>query len=75
LERAELTSRLQSFETELETQAETLAFLAALNREPPAKGEAINSSQRVVLDMDSAEIPIYGRQEQGAHNGHFESAR
>lgn len=62
---APLTSRLQSFETELLTQTENLAGLAALNRELVAKGEAINSPRRVVLDMDSTEIPVYGRQEQG----------
>ena len=70
---AALTSRLQSFETELLTQAENLAGLAALNRELVAKGEAIDSRRRVVLDMDSTEIPVYGRQEQSAYNGHFES--
>jgi hypothetical protein len=36
---AALTSRLQSFETELLTQAENLAGLAALNRELVAKGK------------------------------------
>jgi hypothetical protein len=70
---AALTSRLQSFETELLTQAENLAGLAALNRELVAKGEAIDSRRRVVLDMDSTEIPVYGHQGQSAHNGHFES--
>src|ERR1700726_3675995 len=70
---AALTSRLQSFETELLTQADNLAGLAALNRELIAKAEAINCSRRVVLDMDSTEIPVYGEQEQSAHNGHFES--
>ena len=70
---AALTSRLQSFETELLTQAENLAGLAALNRELVAKGEAIDSRRRVVLDMDSTEIRVYGRQEQSAYNGHFES--
>ena len=70
---AALTSRLQSFETELLTQAENLAGLAALNRELVAKGEAIDSPRRVVLDMDSTEIPVYGQQEQSAYNGHFES--
>jgi len=70
---AALTSRLQSFETELLTQAENLAGLAVLNRELAAKGETIASPRRVVLDMDSTEIPVYGRQEQGAYNGHFES--
>jgi hypothetical protein len=70
---AALTSRLQSFETELLTQAENLAGLAVLNRELVAKGETIGSPRRVVLDMDSTEIPVYGRQEKGAYNGHFES--
>jgi hypothetical protein len=35
--------------------------------------EALDSAQRVVLDMDSTGIPVYGQQEQSAHNGHFES--
>src|SRR5713226_6623191 len=70
---AALTSRLQSFETELLTQAENLAGLAVLNRELVAKGETIASRRRVVLDMDSTEIPVYGQQENSAYNGHFES--
>jgi hypothetical protein len=70
---AALTSRLQSFETELLTQEENLAGLEAINRELVAKAEAVDSPQRVVLDMDSTEIPVYGQQEQSAYNGHFES--
>jgi hypothetical protein len=70
---AALTSRLQSFETELLRQAENLAGLAALNRELIARAEAIDLPRRVVLDMDSTEIPVYGRQEWSAYNGHFES--
>jgi len=70
---AGLTSRLQSFETELLTQADNLAGLAARNRELTARAETIDSPRRVVLDMDSTEIPVYGQQEQSAYNGHFES--
>jgi len=70
---AALTSRLQSFETELLAQEENLAGLATMNRELIAKVESIDSPQRVVLDMDSTEIPVYGEQEQSAYNGHFES--
>jgi hypothetical protein len=70
---AALTSRLQSFETELLTQEGNLAGLAAINRELIAKAETIDSPQRIVLDMDSTEIPVYGQQEQSAYNGHFES--
>ena len=70
---AALTSRLQSFETELLTQEKNLAGLAAINRELLAKVETIDSPQRVVLDMDSTEIPVYGQQEHSSYNGHFES--
>jgi hypothetical protein len=70
---AALTSRLQSFETELLTQPENLVGLAHINRELCAKAQAIASPRRVVLDMDSTEVPVYGHQEQSAYNGHFES--
>jgi hypothetical protein len=70
---AALTSRLQSFETELLTQEENLAGLAATNRELLARAGASDPPQRVVLDMDSTEIPVYGQQEQSAYNGHFGS--
>ena len=70
---AALTSRLQSFETEVLTQEENFAGVAAINRELIAKAETIDSPRRVVLDMDSTEIPVYGQQEQSAYNGHFES--
>jgi len=70
---AALTSRLQSFETELLTQEENLAGLAAINRDLIARAEAMDSPYRAVLDMDSTEIPVYGEQEQSAYNGHFES--
>ena len=69
---AALTSRLQSFETELLTQDENLAGLAAINRDLIARAEAMDAPRRVVLDMDSTEIPVYGEQEQSAYNGHFE---
>jgi Transposase DDE domain group 1 len=70
---AALTSRLQSFETGVLTQEDNRAGLAALNRELVARVEAIASPRHIVLDMDSAEIPVYGQQEESAYNGHFES--
>lgn len=70
---AALTSRLQSFETELLAEEGNLAGLRTINRELIAKAEAIDASQRVVLDIDSTEIPVYGQQEESAYNGHFES--
>ena len=68
-----LTSRLQSFETELLAEEENLAGLGSINRELIAKAEAMDSPQRVVLDIDSTEIPVYGNQEHSAYNGYFES--
>ncbi len=70
---AALTSRLQSFETEILAEEENVAGLTRIHRELIAKVEAIASPQRVVLDMDSTEIPVYGQQENSAYNGHFES--
>ena len=55
------------------TQEDNLAGLAALNRQLVAKVEAIASPRRIVLDMDSTEVAVYGRQEESAYNGHFES--
>jgi hypothetical protein len=70
---AALTSRLQTFETEMLAEAENFAGLGRINRELIGKAEAIDSAQRVVLDMDSTEIPVHGEQENSAYNGHFES--
>ncbi len=56
------------------TEEENFAGLARINRELIGRVEAVDSPQRVVLDMDSTEIPVYGQQEQSACNGHFESA-
>jgi hypothetical protein len=71
--RAALTSRLQTFETELLAKEENFVGLARLNRELIGKAEALGSTYRTVPDMDSAEIPVYGEQEQSAYNGHVES--
>jgi len=70
---AALTSRLQSFETEMLAEEENFAGLARINRELISRVEATDSPCRTVLDMDSTEIPVYGQQEQSAYNGHFES--
>ena len=70
---AALTSRLQTFETELLAKVENFVGLARINRELIGKVEAFQWHYRAVLDMDSIEIPVYGEQEQSAYNGHFES--
>ncbi len=68
-----LTSRLQSFETEILAENSNFAGLAGLSRALIAKAEALDSGYRTVLDMDSTEIPVYGEQEESAYNGHFDS--
>src|SRR5665811_1574670 len=70
---AALTSRLQTFETELLAEEGNFAGLARLNRELIGRAEAIHWQYRTVLDMDSTEIPVHGEQEESAYNGHFES--
>src|SRR2546425_1960137 len=70
---AALTSRLQTFETEMLAEEENLAGLARLNRALIGRGGTMDSDYRTILDMDSTEIPVYGEQEQSAYNGYFES--
>jgi hypothetical protein len=64
---------LQTFETEMLVEENNFGSLARINRKLIGKAEALDSPQRVVLDMDSTEIPVYGQQENSAYNGHFES--
>ena len=70
---AALTSRLQTFETEMLAEEENLAGLGRLNRALIGRAEAMNAGYRTILDMDSTEVPVYGEQEQSAYNGYFES--
>ena len=65
------TSRLQTFETEMQAEEGNFSGLARLNRELIGKAEDLDSPTRTVLDMDSTWIPVYG--EQSAYNRHFES--
>jgi hypothetical protein len=50
---AALTSRLQTFETELLAEKENFAGLERLNRELMGRAETLGSPYRTVLDMDS----------------------
>jgi hypothetical protein len=71
---AALTSRLRTFETEMQTEEENFGGLARINRELIGKAEALDSPQQVVLDMDSNEVPVGGQQENSAYHGHFEAS-
>ncbi len=50
---AALTSRLQTFETEMLAEDANFDGLARINRELIGRAEAVHSPQRVVLDIDS----------------------
>jgi hypothetical protein len=70
---AALTSTLHWFETELLTREENLVGLMAVNRDAIGQAEAMDRSDRTVLDLDSSESPVHGQQEGSAYNGHFET--
>ena len=57
---------MQTFETEMLAEEENFASLSRINRELIAKAEVIDAQQRIVLDMDSTEIPVYGQRENSA---------
>jgi Transposase DDE domain group 1 len=70
---AALISRRQSFETEVLKQEKISPVWLYSIGSWSAGRKTIDSPRRVVLDMDSTEIPVSGQQEQSAYNGHFES--
>ena len=64
-----MTSRWQSFATEMLAQEENFAGRARLNRRRIGKAEAVDSRYRTTLHMDSTEVPVYGEREQSPRNG------
>lgn len=66
---AALTSTLHWFETELLTKEENLIGLMALNRETVGRADCLDSSDRVVLNIDSSENPVHGEQEDWGQQG------
>ena len=70
--KAASTSEMGRFETELLTQKENLTGLDRLNVEWVKRVVAKTVRRRIILDIDSSESPVHGRQEEAAYNGHFE---
>ena len=68
------TNTLSRFETEVLATEENLKGLNRLNVEWIDRAMARTRHQRIILDMDSSESPVYGEQEGAAYNGHFQSA-
>ena len=70
--KAASTSEMGRFETELLTQKDNLKGLERLNVEWVRRAVAKTVRRRIILDIDSSESPVHGRQEEAAYNGHFE---
>jgi len=66
------TSEMGRLETELLTQKENLKGLERLNVEWVKRAMVTTVHRRVILDIDSSESPVHGKQEGSAYNGHFE---
>jgi hypothetical protein len=64
---------LSRFETEVLVTGENLGGLEQLNGEWVDRAMMRTRHQRIILDMDSSESPVYGEQEGAAYNGHFET--
>ncbi len=67
------SNTLSRFETEALVTEENLRGLEQLNTQWIDQAMARTPHQRVILDMDSSESPVYGEQEGAAYNGHFET--
>ena len=67
------TNTLSRFETEVLVTEENQKGLEQLNAAWVDRAMMRTRHQRVILDMDSSESPVYGEQEGAAYNGHFQS--
>ena len=70
--KAARASEMGRFETELLTEEYNLKGLEGLNVEWVKRAVAKTARKRVILDIDSSESPVHGKQEGAAYNGHFE---
>ena len=66
------TNTVNRFETDTLVTPGNLKGLEELNFEWVDRAMARTPHQRIILDMDSSESPVYGEQEGAAYNGHFE---
>ena len=67
------SNTLSRFETEMLTTEENQRGLEQLNAAWIDQAMMRTRHQRIILDMDSSESPVYGGQEGAAYNGHFRS--
>jgi len=67
------TNTLSRFETEVLVTKENQKGLEQLNAAWVDQAMMRTRHQRIILDMDNSESPVYGEQEGAAYNGHFQS--
>jgi hypothetical protein len=60
------------FETDILTLQDNLDSLSDINGRWIQRAMRKTPHQRIILDMDSSDSPVYGEQEGSAYNGHFE---
>ena len=65
------TNTLSRFETDVLISDENQKGLRQLNEEWVDRAVVRTRRQKIILDMDSSESPLYGEQEGSAYNGHF----
>jgi hypothetical protein len=65
------TNTVNRFEIEVLVTEENLKGLKHLNAGWVDQAMVRTCHQRIILDMDSSESPLYGEQEGAAYNGHF----
>ena len=66
------THTVSRFETEILVSEVNLKGPRRLNARWVDRAMARTRHQRIILDMDSSEGPVYGEEEGAAYNGHFE---
>jgi hypothetical protein len=59
------------FEKEILLEGNNLSKMDEIIMEWIQKIDSIRGINKIVLDMDSSESPVYGEQEESAYNGHF----
>jgi Transposase DDE domain group 1 len=71
--RAAARNTLGRFETQMLATGKNQQGLASLNRAWVSTTMAHTPTKRLILDLDSSESPVHGKQEGARYNGHYES--
>jgi len=67
------TNTMGRFETEILAATKNLEALTELNGIWLSKAMKLTDYKTLIIDMDSSESPVHGKQEGSAYNGHFRS--